>query len=255
MCLILILYYFIMLLNNRFKKLSCIVTFHNEGYYAHLTLLSIAKCREYFSRLLGDEFIELVLVLDKCDPLTEKIVTELCPTDVILRVNFGDLSLSRNAGINASTGDIISILDGDDYYSENYLYQNFMNCVENDFIVSHPEAIQSFGCSNEFFIIRPSDTLDDSVWYSYHLYQSSITVDRKIFLEIPYQALDGCYAYEDWHWNLEALALGYKHLPARETVRFYRKKGVGSLLQQQVQEKRLMRPSSFFDKCITYLKK
>ena len=232
------------------QRLSCVITFHNEGYLAHTTLLSVEKCRDYFNTRIPTHPVEIVFVLDKTDNLTEKIVNEsscLKSWDKVLKVKYGDLSKSRNYGVSNASGDIISILDGDDYYSENYLYENYINCVKNPSAVSHPQVIQSFGASNEYFIIKSSDSLDDSIWYSTHPYNSSVTASRKIFEQVPYQPLEDCYAYEDWLWNLEVLSLGYKHIPAEKTIRFYRRKKNGQL-QQQRNQARLIYPSSFFDK-------
>ena len=52
--------------------ISQIVTFHTEGVLAHFTLTSIMRVREY--ALIKKIPIEFVLILDRADELTTRIV-------------------------------------------------------------------------------------------------------------------------------------------------------------------------------------
>jgi hypothetical protein len=53
------------------------------------------------------------------------------------------------------------------------------------------------------------------------------------------------FGYEDWHWNVEQLALGRSHVITPRTALLYRKRG-NSLLARQNADRRILAPSRFF---------
>ena len=90
-----------------------------------------------------------------------------------------------------------------------------------------------------------------------HPYISQIFFHRSLFTELRFEdlRLSVGYAYEDWHFATEAVALGYNFRVARQTAFFYRQRS-GSLLTRadsisvrQISPSRLFIPSTFLRVC------
>lgn len=59
---------------------------------------------------------ELIIVCDRCSDNTVQIAEEY--SDIVLEVDFGMASLSRNAGLDIATGEWVLFLDDDDWYKD-----------------------------------------------------------------------------------------------------------------------------------------
>jgi len=238
---------------RRNPHVSGVVTFHNESIVAHRTLLGLERVRRH-SEQQGIN-VELIAVLDNADSETIRIVSS-CPvlrdSDQILVVENSDLGLSRNNGINAANGSFIGFFDGDDYYSANWLTQavHTIRHKENEVAV-HPEYQISFGKMH--CIARPPD-MDQEKNYplvtclTTHPWTSCVFARKDTFLTYPYertQVKNTGFGFEDWHWNLELVAAGIKHISALGTAHYYRRKP-SSVLTEQVQNGAIIRPSRFF---------
>ena len=117
---------------------SCVVTFHAEGYMGYRTLTSINACRTYAEQ--RSLKVELVVVLDCADEYTRKMVEKhpvLRSDDQVLTVENRDPGLSRNDGVKAARGQYISMHDGDDYYSENCVYEGVKQCEKAPRTIAH----------------------------------------------------------------------------------------------------------------------
>ncbi len=234
-------------------RIDVIVTFHSEGIVAHRTLLGLERLRLH-AESRGHQ-VGLIAVLDCADRETREIVLDsrlLRSSDQILEVSNGEPGPSRNDGVCASQADYVGIVDGDDYYSANWLSEalGVVRSRSGDVIV-HPEYQVSFGTVH---CIARSLDMDESPDY---LLANCLTVNpwgvcsfgrRELYLACPYQALDfrdKGFGYEDWHWNLEVLAHGIRHVSALGTSHFYRRKP-SSALTSQVAAGAVLRPSAFF---------
>lgn len=227
---------------------SCAVCFHQEGLLAHTTLLSIATTRKFAEQ--SGLTVELSITLDSTDILTENIVREhpaLKDSDIIDTVTYGDLGLSRNHAIRNTSGKFIICMDGDDYYSENYIFSCVTEASKNKNVVVYPEYIFSFGRQNSWRRVPKLDNTPYSPYtlFSVHPYGSSLTACREIFIHLPFVKSTPGFGYEDWHWNCEAIAHGFEHKYAKDTVLFYRRKNT-SLCLKYSQNKVVIPPSKFF---------
>jgi glycosyltransferase involved in cell wall biosynthesis len=233
------------------ENVSCIVTFHNERYFAHSMLTSLkesyasaAKCK--------DVRFEFLFVLDNADNTTSEIVrtfnSEFDPGSVVIyETSFGDPALSRNYGIKKSEGKIISIFDGDDLYSSEYLERVVKEAIKNPNALIHPEILYSFGKNESIVFIPDSNDIPLSDHYSYNPYQSSVTANRKIFERCPYaQNLPGI-GYEDWTFNCDVLAAGFCHKTAPGAIRFYRCGNGQGVFERQKSQNCIVGPSSLWD--------
>jgi len=233
--------------------ISAVVTFHGEGLLAHKTLLGLERVRRYAES--AGVIVELVAVLDNADLETARVVNAspvLRTTDQVLEVANADLGASRNSGVAAAKGRYIGIFDGDDYYSENWLWGalNTAEAKQGDVIV-HPDYVVSFGAVHAIGQILDMDRDPGyplANCFSVHPWVSSSFGKKEIYVKHPYSRSDTRitgFGFEDWHWNLELLGHGVRHVSAPRTALFYRRKAA-SMLVDQVANNAIVRPSRFF---------
>lgn len=219
------------------KIVSCLVNFHREKYFAHSMLISFKESLIQALKNTGLDF-EIIAVLDNADSLTSKIVTQFLESlnmrgTSIFHTSFGDVALPRNFGVEKARGEIISIFDGDDLYSLNYISQVTTTALKNPNCVVHPEILYSFGKNESIIFMPDSKDIPLSDFFSYNPYQSSVTASKEIFLECPFKKNLPGIGFEDWTFNCDALAAGYSHIPAKGAIRFYRCGTVGGALDKQ----------------------
>ncbi len=148
----------------------------------------------------------------------------------IVEVDHRDLGASRNTGIRAATGAAVAILDGDDYYSTNWIERAWFYLKEyGDQVILHPEFVINFGSHTAYCwqvdqagkYYHQDGLLVNNYWTSWTF------AKRSVYLQCPYSVtspvLTG-FGYEDWHWNCETIAAGYEHRLAWGSIGFYRRK-------------------------------
>ncbi len=240
--------------SDRKAEIDAVVTFHSEGVVAHRTLLGLERLRLH-AQANGIE-VRIVAVLDNANAETREIVTAsrlIRSCDRIVEVHHGDLSLSRNSGIEAATAEFVGIFDGDDYYSANWLTTAIATTrARSGDVIVHPEFQVSFGTMH---CIARSIDMDETPDYPL---ANCLTVNpwgacsfgrRALYLACPYHVVDfrgSGFGHEDWHWNIDLVARGVRHVSAPGTAHFYRRKA-SSMLTDQVAGGALIRPSRFFD--------
>lgn len=233
--------------------ISVVICFHNEDFIAGWTLDSVQRMRTY-AEAHGLQ-TELVCILDRADPATTEIVFGhvcLSPIDRVIEVANGDLGTNRNSGVAIARGEFIAILDGDDYYSENWLAAAAKAAhAEEEKAIFHPDFDVSFGEIYAFTKITDmrQQKCDLRNCLTNHPWVSTAFGRREIFLSHPYQSTyvrRTGFGYEDWEWNLRLIAAGYIHLSVQDTAKFYRRKRV-SMLTEMDGLKAVIRPNPFFD--------
>jgi len=235
------------------NKISLVVTFHNEGILANYALHGFAR-----NRINAEKFgceTELICVLDRVDTDTKKIVNDhksVREGDKIILVDNGDLASSRNDGIKSVSGDFIAIMDGDDYYSSDWLIRAYreINSFRGD-AICHPRWVFGFGRNHHLAKIRDQRTEKYPLasMLKHHPWVSCSFSKRSIYETYPYAPVhhkETGFAYEDWHWSLETLASGVFHITAEETALYYRQKAQ-SMLTQMNSTQGIIRPTKFFD--------
>lgn len=236
---------------------SAVITFHREGVLAHTTLYSIERCRSTAEQ--NGLSVEFVITLDNSDAETRRIVLghpALRDCDQVFEVSYRDLSTCRNHAVAHARGDIIGTFDGDDYFSGNWIERCVSIIRENgDKTILHPEIMVAFGAWNAFWwqvdqlgeYYKPEALLTINYW------NACAFAARSAFDTCPYHVSrvgEAGFGFEDWHWNCETIAHGFVHRPARGTVRFERRKHGGSLNVAHQQAGAVIRPSSFFERCL-----
>jgi glycosyltransferase involved in cell wall biosynthesis len=241
------------MIRNSGIDISAVATFHAEGLTAHRTLLGLERVRRYADQ--HGLIVQFVLVLDSADSETRRVIfssSVLREADQIVEVGNLDLGASRNSGVAAARGDFIGIFDGDDFYSENWLVGALSTAKsKKGEVVVHPDYIVCFEsiCS----IGRTLDMDRDPSYplancFSVHPWISCSVAKRQIYLDHPYLRTDTKntgFGFEDWHWNLELLSDGVRHVVAPDSALFYRRKA-SSMLVDQLANKAIVRPNRFF---------
>lgn len=222
-----------MIVKHPFCSIACVVTFHSEGYLAHKTLLSINQCRRFYEKETQKR-CQIVAVIDNGTKLTQAVVRgfrEFTESDFVIETNFGDPSSARNFGIKSATSQYIAIMDGDDLYSVSYLKVMADVCFRSENQIVHPAYIVNFGQVNYCWKVASSEfdySLEGYEFFERNLYPSCVLAQKETFERNPYVPLKPGFGLEDWLWNANALAMGFKHVVAEQAVLYYRRKSSGS---------------------------
>lgn len=202
--------------------ISVIINAHCEGLLAVASLRSLAQ-----AKIIAEQKglnVETIAVLDRCDELTAEVFEERTYLNCeILRVDNGDLGISRNNGANYARGEWIAFLDGDDLWCDNWLAEAFKSANADDrMVVWHPEANLYFGVVKHIFRHIDMDSLEyDPLNLIFNNYWTALSFTRKTtVIEIPYLLTDLSkgIGYEDWSWNQEVIARGGIHKIVRGTA-------------------------------------
>lgn len=212
---------------------SLLITFHGEGIFAHSTLNSIERCRKY-AEACGIT-TEYVWVLDAVNEETREVLMahpSAAGNVRIVEVAHRDAGLSRNSGIQVANGAAVAVLDGDDYFSKNWIERASLYLREyGNQAILHPEFVVNFGAQAAYCwqvdqrgqYYDPDGLLLNNYWTSWTF------AKRSVYLACPYSesrpAQTG-FGYEDWHWNCDVIAAGFEHRLAWGAAGFYRRKKV-----------------------------
>jgi glycosyltransferase involved in cell wall biosynthesis len=238
---------------SRRPDASVVATFHGEGMLAHWMLKGFERVRAYCDAARLN--LELVAVLDRADEATTRAVTThraLRPGDQVLRVDNGDLGESRNDGFRAARAEHAGTMDGDDYYSENWIAAALERCRRDDApVIVHPELVVSFGEVHAVTRVVDLSTQDfpKAGALKVHPWISCSFSHVDTYRRHPYESTrmrDTGFGYEDWHWNLETWAEGLLHVTASRTALFYRRRR-GSMAAGMDAGGAVVKPGRFFD--------
>jgi glycosyltransferase involved in cell wall biosynthesis len=237
---------------TRKVDISLLITFHREGVLAHSTLNSIERCRA-MAEAAGHS-CEYVLVFDNADQETLDVVGAHRASRhrvTALTVDYRDAGLSRNEGIAAAEGTYVATLDGDDYYSGNWIERAVYYAGEYGAkVVLHPEFVVTFGAHAAYCwqVDQRGRYFDVAGLLMSNFWTSWTFAARQLYLDNPYQRTDAVqtgFGYEDWHWNCDTVARGIEHRLAWGTVGFYRRKPT-SRVQLEVAEGAIIPPTALF---------
>lgn len=233
---------------------SLVVLFHGEGLIAHQTLTNVRAVVS--TAKASDISVETVCVLDRPTAETARVVGahELTRNGLVVEADFGDLSASRNAGIAASNGRYVGVLDGDDYCSENWVAAAVVYLKSRparSSLIAHPEYVASFGAIEDFVqqVDQEDALFSESVMLTHNFWNSVSLAERSVYERFPY-ALNGSnqtgFGYEDWHWHCQTIAAGFVHKVVPGTASFYRRKTEG-ILHRDASGNAVIQPTALFE--------
>ncbi|NBJ10211.1 glycosyltransferase [Microvirga arsenatis] len=242
---------------------SIILTIHRESIYLRRTLLSLDEAAR-FAQDRGLR-LELVAVLDRTDEATRSVLTSFdlgtYHGHQIMEVDHGSVGLARNAGVARARGAYIFTADADDLVSYNYFHDIYRAAERGGAeALFFPEYMLGFGCDTFICHYKPLADVTPIAFVHQHPFTSRLCAHHSVFRRVAYQdiPLSRGYAYEDWHFNAEAVGLGLDILVVPNTILFYRQRE-GSLLKashaisvRQIPPTRLFQPLTYLEISSSY---
>ncbi|KVS74880.1 hypothetical protein WK41_07980 [Burkholderia cepacia] len=208
--------------------ISVILNAHNEGGIINRTLRSLAEAAD-FARARGIT-LEIVVVLDNPNEATRSVIAsaDLSSFDGVqtIEVSNRSLGLSRNSGCEIAQGEYFATADADDLVSFNFFVEALAAAKQygNDALL-FPQYLIAFG--SMYFITEYGEAdLMPFLLADIHPYVSRVFFHRSTFDRLKYVHCDTQrgHAFEDWHFNSCAIALGMKAHYIPDTVLYYRQR-------------------------------
>ncbi|GAA1686023.1 glycosyltransferase family 2 protein [Streptomyces yatensis] len=219
-------------------KLSVIVPFYNVQTYAPDTLRSLrANAREDFEFILVDD-----CATDGTPEILERAERDLPGAVYVRHEKNGGLATARNTGLDKSTGEYITFLDGDDWLAPGY-YEQMLAAMEDlgcDFVrtdhvqcTARARSITRVPQGRRNVVMNPRDAIlpaDRSTSVDYP-YAWAGMYHRRLADEGLLHFTHGLRTAEDrpWIWRLHREARSFAVLGVHGV--FYRR-GVSSSLTQ-----------------------
>jgi glycosyltransferase involved in cell wall biosynthesis len=232
--------------------ISVILNLHDELRYLNRTLQSLSEAVVY-ARGFGVS-VELIAVLDRPSRSIAELVQR---ADLyafngtkVIEVDNGSLGLSRNDGCRAAAGHYIATADADDLVSFNYLERMFFTAERlGGKAILIPNFHLGFGTSHHICEFFGLDAVTPFTLIKSHPFVSRIFFKRTILQDLSYAdlRLSNGYAYEDWHFNCNAVALGYTFHACEETIVYYRQRESSLLANANIVSTRQIPPSLLFE--------
>ncbi|SHH52165.1 glycosyltransferase [Desulfofustis glycolicus] len=208
--------------------LTVIVTCHREHHLVGASLASaVSACGRAAKKSVP---CRIYVVLDRSDVLTRTYLEPFAENlDTVFEVDFGDLSLARNHAIAHVATPFVTFLDGDDLFSDDWLWRGVCHLERfaGEPVVGHAEVRMTFGSAREGRVQIPtaSPLFHPLYLISSWQYATDTIAPTELFRKYPYRERDErCgLAAEDWLWTCETVAGGVRHVIVPETSYFYRR--------------------------------
>jgi hypothetical protein len=154
----------------------------------------------------------------------------------------------RNALVSAADGRYVAFLDADDLFSQNWLAEGAAlldrYAERGERAIAHPELNVVFDGQKAVLVNveQTSRLFTPHYLYFRHYYDSLCMAPREAHLEVPYVIRDvpNGLSYQDFQFTIETLAAGWRHVVARDTIIFKRRRDV-SLVTESNTRKSLVR--------------
>lgn len=211
--------------------IAIVLTAHHEGRGLVPTVRALDRAVAEAASLA----VEVIVVRDRTDRATEDALRVLVATSgfahaasiVMLDVDNGDLSASRNDGIARTTAPYVGVLDADNLPSANWITAAYAALIASEEpAVVHPELIVTFGSKREVWpLLASTDPAFHASWLSwFNPWDAFSMADRTVFERFPYPPSPpgGGFGPEDWAWNCDTVAAGVPHIVAPDTTLYYR---------------------------------
>lgn len=240
-------------------KITAVVTAHNEGRLLNDSLASVEASFREAVRFFPLEEYSILCILDNADQKTTRTASEFVSQWNLstVRVDYRELSKSRNHAIRHLSSDVIAFLDADDLWGSSWV-TGVLSLLTVDGcppVVVHPELNYFFGTG---FSSRVSHTMShpdqiESPDFTHEIIFSNpwtalSAAKRETYLDHPFRpnSLDLGIGYEDWSFNADIAASKITHVVAPKTVHFIRESGRTSMKSKMAREDRTTAPSHSF---------
>ncbi|WP_207540780.1 glycosyltransferase family 2 protein [Sabulicella rubraurantiaca] len=231
-------------------KVTTVINMHREKWLANSALRSVQR---NLAALNGAGLeAEVILLLDSPDDLTRTFAREFCPPPGrLVEVSCRDLGGARNAAIADARGDYIAFLDADDIWGDEWLLRAYRAAQESgEDVVWHPEASVFFGTAEPYWLVHRDDDILGADWQTLALrnhWTSLCFAPRRLFERVRYQSveIEKGLGYEDWAFNMDTIAAGYRHRIVRDTLHLVRMRP-DSLVRMSAMRDILVAPTNLF---------
>ncbi len=197
--------------------------------------------------------LELVFIMNRSPPahiaLTRRYTSAQYGAIRVIEVSHDSLGLARQEGLEAARGEYIMFADDDDLISANSIVASHSLAVQlGPRTIVIPNYLVSFGYVNHIAEYRDLDEVTPLAMIKYHPFISRIFMHSSARADLHYiDVVPGTgYAFEDWHFNANAIARGYTFACAAGTILFYRQRTAGLLAQFYAGTARQIPPSDLF---------
>lgn len=118
-------------MDNRIELSVIVPCFNLEPFIGDL-LMSISQQK------LAEDNVEYIFVLDSCTDNTRNIIEEYGVADQIIECSVHSCGLARNIGLEASHGEYIWFIDGDDWLIDDYAIASVIEFVKGKDMIKIP---------------------------------------------------------------------------------------------------------------------
>jgi glycosyltransferase involved in cell wall biosynthesis len=218
---------------------SAVIPAHDEGNILRTAVKSVVRAFEGTHIQLSwasrqPSGLDVIIVLDRADAATKNVAYALAdvvdarqkPYGVgvkVLETDFGEPGSARNAGVTASRGRYVAILDADDILGRMFAAKAVQRLVEHSAsnevskpeLVLHPEFLYYFG-EKTLIWRQPNhheyEEYRDALWRQ-NLWDVTMITTRELLLAHPFVAstVEQGAGYEDWEWSLRTSLSGVRH--------------------------------------------
>jgi glycosyltransferase involved in cell wall biosynthesis len=213
-------------------KVSAILNCCYEGLLLRRSLDS--ALRSITASSIADQ-CELIVVADSANKTTLGVLSEYDDRiHRVVRTDFSDLGLARNAGSEAAQGELLLFLDGDDLWSVNWVggaWSEYLKSPRETIL--HPLYCVFFGQRTEVLVHADwrDPHFDPRGLISHNHWIALCGVRQDLLTELPFPAADAKrrFGFEDWSWYANTIARGFRHRTVPQTAHFVRLKAVDSM--------------------------
>jgi len=173
--------------------------------------------------------VQLVAVLDRPDPATWEALADAATHDLLVdEIDAADAGAARRRVTELATGTYLSVLDGGDLWSDNWLVAAHALCqVSGDRAVAHPEVTWAFDATAETFfsadqadpafdarLLDVENPWDPACLAPLEMYADHPAGPRRSLAEAD---------RDEWRLHRASHAAGWVHRVATDTVHFRRR--------------------------------
>jgi hypothetical protein len=220
--------------------LTLIVTAHDETFVCGPTMTAADVAVEA-ARKAGHT-VQTVIALDNATAATREYF-EQPHFDGWEKWTYheGDLGRVRNALIPETDGRFIAFLDADDLFSENWLVEGVALLKDaeerGERVIVHPELNVIFDGGQYLVqtISQDSPMFTPYFLYVRNCYDSLCMTPRDAHLAVPYVHRDiaNGLSFQDWQFAIETMSRGWKHVVARDTIIFKRRRDTSLMTESR----------------------
>ena len=215
---------------------SIILNVHRERGYFSRTMHSIDAAVRYAKH--AGISCELIVIADRSDAATlswfRHRTNEGYAAFLLKEVDNGSLGLSRNDGLSLARGKFVLTADADDLISVNTITASVSAALNTPGkAIYFPQYYFSFGIDPHLYELHPLSVVTSQALFAHHPYVSRFLARRRDLEGLAFAdlKLSTGFAFEDWHFNLQAVAAGLDLRVAPEVTVYYRQRG-NSLLRE-----------------------